>query len=227
MNVDIYIREKNGSREIRVPWLPEHIEVETGEATLATYDIMDKGEVAVPTGTGLAKYSWESEFPGAKCTDKSMLRGTWRDPKTYDSILKSWKENKTVLNLLVTGYPINDDVIIEDYTGTVAGGFGDISYVVSFVKKREIVITSEKVEVKKPATSTTQTTRPAAKSTSYTIKKGDTLWAIAKRFYGAGSKWPTIYNANKSIIESTAKKHGKKSSSNGHWIYPGTKITIL
>jgi glycosyltransferase involved in cell wall biosynthesis len=31
---------------------------------------------------------------------------------------------------------------------------------------------------------------------------------------------------NKKIIEETATKHGKKSSSNGHWIYPGTKLLI-
>ena len=62
--------------------------------------------------------------------------------------------------------------------------------------------------------------------TSYTIKKGDTLWMLAKKYYGSGVKYSIIYNANKEIIESTAKKHGKSSSDNGHWIYPGTKITI-
>ena len=58
------------------------------------------------------------------------------------------------------------------------------------------------------------------------IKSGDTLWAIAKKKYGNGAAYTKIYNANKSVIEATAKKYGKKSSSNGHWIYPGTKLTI-
>ena len=30
----------------------------------------------------------------------------------------------------------------------------------------------------------------------YTVKKGDTLWAIAKKFYGNGSKYPLIAKAN-------------------------------
>ena len=82
----------------------------------------------------------------------------------------------------------------------------------------------------KPTTSTSKTTRStenkASKSSSYTVKSGDCLWNIAKKFYGNGAQWKKIYEANKSVIENTAKKYGKKSSSNGHWIYPGTKLTI-
>ena len=54
----------------------------------------------------------------------------------------------------------------------------------------------------------------------------DTLETNVVKYYGTGSKWKTIYTANKSLIEKTARKYGKKSSSNGHWIYPGTKLTI-
>ena len=34
----------------------------------------------------------------------------------------------------------------------------------------------------------------------YLVKKGDTLWGIARRNYGKGTKWRKIYNANRSII---------------------------
>lgn len=33
-------------------------------------------------------------------------------------------------------------------------------------------------------------------STYYTVKKGDTLWAISKKYYGEGNKYPTIAKAN-------------------------------
>lgn len=221
MNVDIYIRERDGSREIRVPWLPAAVEYESGGVKTATYDILNRGEVAVPSGTGLGKISWQGIFPGENRTDIGLLRGPQRDPSHYHKILESWKENGTALNLVITGYPVNIDVFLENYTATMAGGFGDMQYSVSFIEDADITIT------KKAETKGSQAVkRPAEKTTSYTIKKGDTLWAISQKYLGAGSKWQTIYNANKTIIEETAKKYGKKSSNNGWWIYPGVTIQI-
>ena len=40
-----------------------------------------------------------------------------------------------------------------------------------------------------------------ATSRKYTVKRGDTLWNIAKKYYGNGAKYPTIVNANKKTIK--------------------------
>lgn len=48
----------------------------------------------------------------------------------------------------------------------------------------------------------------------YTIEKGDTLYAVAKEFYGDGMKYPQIFEANREVIEDPDK------------IYPGQKIRI-
>lgn len=61
---------------------------------------------------------------------------------------------------------------------------------------------------------------------SYVTAAGDTLWDIAKRFYGKGTEYERIYQANKDLIENTAKDRGKRNSSNGHWIFPGTSLII-
>lgn len=221
MQVDIYIREKSGKREIRIPLLPEEIVFQSGDATAISYDIMGLGEVAIPSGTELGKWGWKSEFPGFNRQDDPMIRGHWFEANDYDRTLNDWKEKGTELNLLVTGYPINADVYIKKYHGTASGAFGDISYEIEFFEARSIVVTTTKAE-----TQTATTTRPASTSSTYTIKSGDTLWAISQKYYGTGTKWKTIYDANKDIIEKTAKKHGKKSSDNGHWIYPGVTLTI-
>lgn len=65
-----------------------------------------------------------------------------------------------------------------------------------------------------------------AEGTQYTIVSGDTLWGLAVKFYGSGVQYTKIYNANQDIIESKAKERGKSDSDNGHWIFPGTVITI-
>lgn len=41
---------------------------------------------------------------------------------------------------------------------------------------------------------------------TYTVKRGDCLWNIAKKFYGSGAKYTKIYNANKSVIGSNPNK---------------------
>ena len=48
----------------------------------------------------------------------------------------------------------------------------------------------------------------------YTIVKGDTLWAISSEFYGNGSKYPLIVEANLEVIK------------NADLIYPGQAIRI-
>lgn len=54
---------------------------------------------------------------------------------------------------------------------------------------------------------------PAA--TTYEIKSGDSLSAIAKRFYGDTTQWRKIYEANRDVLGDDPDK-----------IYPGQKITI-
>lgn len=36
---------------------------------------------------------------------------------------------------------------------------------------------------------------------TYVVEKGDTLWAIAERYYGDGSEWPRIHEANRDRID--------------------------
>lgn len=220
MNVDIYIKERNGDREIRIPILPEELEYASGGITKVSYDIMNKGEVALPTGTGIATISWSGVFPGKLQKNQSMQRGTWQAPSVYHNILLDWRKKKTPLNILMTNFPINMDVYLEDYNGTPVGAFGDMEY--------EITLMEDKFSSVKVSTTTSGSTtkRSAAKTSTYTIKKGDTLWAISQKFLGGGAKWETIYNANKSIIEQTAKKYGYSSSNHGWWIFPGVTLTI-
>lgn len=55
---------------------------------------------------------------------------------------------------------------------------------------------------------------PEVETEYYVIEKGDTLWAIASKFLGNGSKYPEIFEANREVIEDPDK------------IFPGQKIRI-
>ena len=50
---------------------------------------------------------------------------------------------------------------------------------------------------------------------THTVVSGESLWAIAKKYYGNGAKWSKIYEANKKVI-----------GDNPDLIKPGMKLTI-
>ena len=73
---------------------------------------------------------------------------------------------------------------------------------------------SESKASTEPQRETSNSPAPGAAQT-YTVVRGDSLWNIAKRFYGSGAKYTTIYNANKGVI-----------GGNPNLIYPGQVLTI-
>lgn len=89
-----------------------------------------------------------------------------------------------------------------------------------------IIVNGVTVATVESGNTTKKASSSSTASKTYTIVSGDTLWKISTKELGSGAKYMQIYNANKSVIESAAKSHGKSSSSNGHWIWPGTVLTI-
>ena len=61
---------------------------------------------------------------------------------------------------------------------------------------------------------TTRAADSAPKATTYTVKSGDTLWALSSRFYGNGALYTRIFDANRDKIQ------------NPNLIYVGQVLTI-
>lgn len=231
MWIDIYIRERDfsvsvdksgvkASKFILLPWIPEKIQYDNGGGKFATYDILDKGEVAVPSGENLGKYSWDGIFPGKHRDNLNMLRGVYQDPSYYIKILEDWKKQGTPLRIVAVGLGINADVLLDEFNGEYVGGFSDFEYSLSFIEDKDIIVTSKNVSTGSKRSETQSSTK------NYTIKKGDTLWEITERFLGSGMKWQSIYDLNKNVIEKDAKGRGYKSSDKGWWIFPGATLKL-
>jgi hypothetical protein len=132
MQVDIYIKETEGSRELRIPWLPDKVYFDRNGTRMAQYEILDVGEVEVPSGSNLGLFSWSSTFPGEGHKDLPFLRGRWQDPKKIQTLLSEWSEKGTPLRIIMTGTPINHDVYLSDYKVNYESGYGDYKYDIEF-----------------------------------------------------------------------------------------------
>ena len=54
---------------------------------------------------------------------------------------------------------------------------------------------------------------PAATDQVHVVAKGDTLWALAAKYYGNPYLWPQIWEKNKYVLDA-------------HWIYPGDPLIL-
>lgn len=136
---------------------------------------------------------------------------------TPDNSVLLWDTN---LSVTIEDYEIIEDV--EKYAFDVAVKLSMKQYRFWGAKKLEI---NKKSSNKKAVTKKT-TRKTKIKAKTYTVKSGDCLISIARKQLNNESKWKSIYTLNKKTIEAAAKKHGRKSSSNGWWIYPGTKLKL-
>lgn len=158
-------------------------------------------------------------------------------PREFYNQLENWRNARKPIRYITTGLNgFNIEVTIRDIQATfdMFGNPGDLYYTITFKEYRAPKITvqdttknastsTNKNSTSKDSNKGTASSRPASTSKgttsttnkNHTVMKNESLWVIAKKYYGDGNQWQKIYNANKKTIGSNPNK-----------IQPGMKLVI-
>ena len=225
--------------DLELPYAPSELKISISSNN-KTVNLISGEEINLLKSPKLTEIAFDIELPrGRQYSFANKLQSPIKFTDYFEGLLTSKRPAKLIITrplpnggygTTVNGFASNNwTVSLEsyDWKESAENAF-DITLslkfkqYVSYGTIKRTVINEKKATVKETAKDTSK----GSNNKDYTVKKGDCLWKISKKFYGTGTKWKKIYNANKTIIEKTARKYGKKDSSNGHWIYPNTKLVI-
>ena len=211
-----------------LPVAPQKLQLKI-KNTSKTYTLINEGEINVLKTPGLTEIEFDALLPNVKYPFATYKSG-FKNAKTFLEVLKNYKQNKETFQFIVTRtlpngkmlFDTNMKVSLESYTiKEDAKSYGmDVMVTIKLKQYRDystktcniqFASTKPKVVVQ-PVRPAENPPKPA--NQTYTVVKGDCLWNIAKRFYGNGSKYTVIFNANRDKIK------------NANLIYPGQVLTI-
>lgn len=188
----ILIWHNNGEQQFTFTVNPERLRVSRPNCNRVEQLAMG-GTVNLWGGRGLREVSFTTFLPEER---SPFYGGT--DGAEVLSLLKAWQDSGDPVRLIVSGSDINDAFLIEDVSETLAEGDRDVGLTVTL---REYKFKSALAAL--AGGSGGSGSAPVRKRTdervtpqTYTVKKGDTLWDIACRFYGDGTKWGRIAAKN-------------------------------
>lgn len=229
--------------DLEMPYAPSELKVVIGSNN-KTVDLINGSPINILKNPKLTEIQFDVELPRGR---QYAFANKLISSKTYTDYFEKLMLEKTPTQLVITrpnpkanrSQVRNRQTVVggtnKDFESTVLKvsleGYdmkesAENAYDVTVSLKFKEYVTYGTVVQKDKKSTVQPVTKPAPTTKSYVVKKGDCLWNISRKFYGTGAKWKTIYNANKAVIENTARRYGKKSSSNGHWIYPGTRLII-
>lgn len=212
--LEFWIRNETTGESLLLPVNPEGYELTFG-MEIETVRATELGDINVPGRRKPRSITLESFFPDraypfARSSGSAMGNV---------QMLEKWTNNKDILRVVIAdekGARVNGQFHLEDVTySQKQEDNGDIPFSLRF---RQYTPMQVKPVTASPADSGKRAdaaTAAPAKKSSYTVKKGDCLYNIARQVYGDASKWKKIYEANKGVI-------GK----NPNLIFPGQTYKI-
>jgi len=218
MSYAIVLTFPDGSR-LNLPVLPAKLQVSSPGAN-KTATVLGIGEVLLLRTKALRTIAWESFFPAHSAP---FVTGGTVTPIAAVRAIQEARDAKAPLSFSLRGtdLDVNLQMGIDDFTYDERyGEVGDIYYSIKLSEWKDYSVKRLILSGGSGTATVAQKERsgspePATTTNTYPVASGDSLWAIAKKHYGDGSKWKAIYEANKSTI-----------GANPNLIYPGQVLTL-
>lgn len=196
---------KSGDVEMRFPITPPSISMTVGRRAL-TYDLISVGEHTEYGSKTAEEYRLDDLLiPGDTLAYAYPSTIGSDDPQAYVKQLKAWMDDKSTVRLVTSGSPLklNAATYITQVEATQRGGVGNVYLSVTLIDHAAL----KKQSASGSTTTTTTTTKRDSKSSgsgekTYTVKSGDCLWSICKKYYQDGTlayklaAYNSIKNAN-------------------------------
>lgn len=195
------------------PIAPESLQVDIGTKIL-NFEPISLGSIELPRGRKSIKFRMSGMFPGVN--QSIPERESEISPEAIVEMLKGWSEPKGAngikLRLIVTEADWNEPVFLVSFLPDYSGGNGDIKYTLELAEWRDFTV--KEIKAKSTGKAVVREAKPKPKS--HTVKKGDTLWDIARKMTVSGAKWKEMWALNKS----------KSRSKNPDLIFPGESFSV-
>lgn len=212
----IWLTANSEKQKIQLPVNPETVTIANNSSN-STINVVELGEVTVFQGRPAIQISFSSFFPAAMFPGVKVKELT--NPQKLIKRIIGWKEKKKPIHLIITKVGVDMYCSIESFSYEENGGDpGTLHYTLSLKEYREIKTRKVNVNAKsKTATVNKSPQRVDNRSNpkTYTVVYGDCLWNLAKKFYGDGTKYTKLYEANKKLI-----------GPNPNVLYVGWQLTI-
>ena len=193
--LEIYLK---GDDTIRFPVTPSEVSCETS-ANISTESVNDLGNVSLFSGVELRTIPISSFFPNRQysfCTYSNV-----EPPYEFVSKIEKWQNEGKKLRYIVSDGYTNIPVMINSFSYREQDGTGDVYYDLSLIEYKEIKLNKTTSNNNANNNSTNRpaenSPKPSGENKTHKVVKGDSLWAIAQKYYGDGSQYPKIKEANK------------------------------
>ncbi|MGB9813535.1 MAG: LysM peptidoglycan-binding domain-containing protein [Thermovenabulum sp.] len=207
--MEFWLTFNNGTEKLRLPVPPESFELSVGNNN-TTVNIHNIGEINLIGKGKLATITISSFFP-AQEYDFCDYTGF---PKPYECVamIEKWRNSGRPIRFIITETLINLACAIENFNYGEKDGSGDVYFTLELKEYRFVNVQQAALEQKGYSMPATKRETTKTIPNTYIVKKGDTLWIIAKKLTGKGENYKII--AQKNNIRDPNK------------IYPGMKLVI-